>query len=176
MIIPLILVQLLINPNTMTLVEFNSTSNISDWFVVNDVVMGGRSDSGFYLNTEGNAVFKGNVSLENNGGFSMLKHRLSPISVAKYDKIVLKLKGDGKRYQFRLKSNSEEQHAYVSYFYTSGDWQIIEIPLSELYPTFRGRKLQMANYPAKIIEEIAILIGNKKAESFQLEIKWIALK
>lgn len=160
----------------MTLVEFNSSSNISNWFVVNDRVMGGRSDSDFYLNPEGNAVFKGNVSLENNGGFSILKHRLPPINVAKYDKIALKLKGDGKRYQFRLKSNSKEQHAYVSYFITSGNWQIIEIPLAELYPTFRGQKLQIANYPSKILEEIAILIGNKKVENFHLELKWIALK
>ncbi|PKQ61756.1 CIA30 family protein [Labilibaculum filiforme] len=164
------------NPNTATLVEFNSTSNISDWFVINDTIMGGKSDSGFYLNKEGDAVFKGNISLENKGGFSMLKHRLLPINVAKYDTIALKLKGDGKRYQVRLKSNSEEQHAYASYFVTSGNWQIIEIPLAELHPTFRGQKLQIANYPNKILEEIAILIGNKKAESFHLELKWIALK
>jgi NADH dehydrogenase [ubiquinone] 1 alpha subcomplex assembly factor 1 len=164
------------NTNTQTLVEFNSSTNLSDWYVVNDAVMGGRSDSDFYLNTEGNAVFKGFVSLENNGGFSMIKHPIENMEVGQYSKVVLKLKGDGKRYQFRLKSNAREQHAYVSYFLTSGDWQIIEIPLSELYPTFRGQKLQIENYPNKVLGEIAILIGNKKAESFQLEIKWIVLK
>lgn len=138
--------------------------------------MGGKSDSDFYLNQEGNAIFKGNVSLENNGGFAMVKHAFPTIDVKQYSTIILKLRGDGKRYQFRLKSNSDQQESYISHFLTSKEWQIVEIPLSELYPTYRGRKLEMPNYPGEVMEEIAILIGNKKAESFQIEIKWIAFK
>jgi NADH dehydrogenase [ubiquinone] 1 alpha subcomplex assembly factor 1 len=176
MITQILLVHLLMNTNTQTLVEFNPLTNLSDWYVVNDAVMGGRSESGFYINSEENAVFKGFVSLENNGGFSMIKHPIENMKVGQYSKVVLKLKGDGKRYQFRVKSSSSERHSYVSHFLTSGKWQIIEIPLIELYPSFRGRKLDIPNYPGKELEEVAILIGNEKAESFQLEIKWIVLK
>lgn len=163
------------NTNNQSIVEFNLLDKLSGWYIVNDTVMGGRSESGFYLNQEGNVIFKGYVSLENNGGFSMAKHIFPNTNVEKYSKIVLKIKGDGKRYQFRVKSDTNELHSYVTHFLTTGDWQIIEIPLSELYPTFRGRKLDIPNYPAKELEEIAILIGNKKAESFELEIKWISL-
>lgn len=176
MITHILLVHLLMNTNTLSIAEFNSNSKLSNWQIVNDVVMGGRSESGFYLNEEGNAVFKGYVSLENNGGFSMVKNIFPTIEVNEFSKILLKIKGDGKRYQFRVKSNTNEAHSYVSHFLTSGDWQIIEIPLSELYPTFRGRKLDIPSYPGEVMEEIAILIGNEKTESFQLEIKWIALK
>ncbi|WP_372753957.1 CIA30 family protein [Labilibaculum sp.] len=160
----------------MTLVEFNSSTNISDWFIVNDVIMGGKSNSDFYLNKEGNAIFKGFVSLENNGGFSMSKHPFEQTSIHQFSKIVLKLKGDGKRYQFRVKSNASDAHSYVSYFETNGEWQLIEIFLSQLVPTFRGQTLDKPNYPAKVLQEIALLIGNQKAESFQLEIKSIVLK
>lgn len=45
-----------------------------------------------------------------------------------------------------------------------------------MYPTFRGRKLDSPNYSADGIEEIAFLIGNKRAESFKLEIDAISLK
>ena len=37
--------------------------------------MGGRSDGNFNLNKEGFAVFHGEVSLENNGGFSSLRYQ-----------------------------------------------------------------------------------------------------
>ena len=45
-----------------------------------------------------------------------------------------------------------------------------------MYPAFRGRKLNAENYPGKQMEMMAFLIGNKKAESFQLEIESIELK
>jgi len=176
MITHILLVHLLMNSNTLSIAEFNPNSKLYNWQVVNDVVMGGRSESGFYLNQEGNAVFKGYVSLENNGGFSMVKNIFPSIEVNKFSKILLKIKGDGKRYQFRVKSNTNEAHSYISHFLTTGEWQIIEIPLSDLYPTFRGRKLSIPNYPAQLLEEVAILIGNKKSESFKLEIKWISMK
>ena len=176
MITHILLVHLLMNTNNQSIVEFNSLSKLTGWYIVNDAVMGGRSESGFFLNQEGNAIFKGFVSLENNGGFSMVKHIFTTTDVKKHSKIVLKLKGDGKRYQFRIKSNTNELHSYVTHFLTTGDWQVIEIPLSELYPAFRGRKLDLPNYPAEQLEEIAILIGNKRAENFELEIKWISLK
>ena len=45
-----------------------------------------------------------------------------------------------------------------------------------MYPAFRGRKLAMDNFSSEIIEEIAILIGNKKEQQFMLEIDEIYLK
>jgi hypothetical protein len=44
-----------------------------------------------------------------------------------------------------------------------------------MYASFRGRKLDKPNFSEKNIEEIAFLIGNKKAESFQLEINKLEL-
>ena len=89
---------------------------------------------------------------------------------------MIRLKGDGKRYQFRTKSNRYERHAYIYYFETTGNWQTIEIPLLKMYPTFRGRRLDIPNYPAEQLEQIAFLIANKKAESFELKIDWIGLE
>ncbi len=45
-----------------------------------------------------------------------------------------------------------------------------------MYPAFRGRTLNMDNLKPNKIEEIAILIGNKKAEKFRLEIDSISLQ
>jgi hypothetical protein len=67
-------------------------------------------------------------------------------------------------------------YIYIYNFKTSGNWQTITIPLSEMVPSFRGRKLDMPNYPAKVLEEVVILISNKKAERFSLEIDKITLE
>ena len=66
-------------------------------------------------------------------------------------------------------------HAYPVIVQTSGEWETIEIKLDEMYPSWRGMKLDMDNYPGETMEEIAFLISNKKAESFQLEIDNIEL-
>ncbi len=44
---------------TTTLFDFNTTSDISNWRVVDDVVMGGRSSGNFKINTDIDAAFPG---------------------------------------------------------------------------------------------------------------------
>lgn len=156
--------------------EFGPTSVSSRWTVVDDGVMGGVSSGKFHLNSQGHGVFKGRISLENNGGFSSLRYQPGHISTASHTKIVLMVKGDGKRYRFSIKHKLSDAHAYISYFNTTGDWQRIEIPLATLYPSFRGRRLEGANYCGDGIAEVAFLIGNKKAEEFQLEIATLVLE
>jgi len=155
--------------------DFNINSDIQNWNVVDDKVMGGRSSSQFSLNPEGFGVFKGVVSLENNGGFSSVRHRLKKTEVKKYTKIKLRLKGDGKNYQFRVKNNSRDYHSYISTFSTTNDWQNIEIALKDMYPSFRGRRLNIPNFSHDFIEQIVFLIGNKKNEEFKLMIDTIEL-
>lgn len=160
----------------MLLFDFTKTSDLSNWNVVDDVVMGGRSNGHFEINKEGNGVFYGNVSLENYGGFSSVRYRMGRQVVDSFKYCKIRLKGDGKRYQFRVKSDQYDRHSYIQYFETSGDWETIEIPLAEMYPTFRGRRLDMPNYPSIHLEEMAFLIANKKAEPFQIELDWITLE
>jgi len=128
------------------------------------------------LSPEGHGVFEGEVSLENNGGFSSLRYNFEEMQVAEYSKVIIRLRGDGKKYQFRIKANVRDYYSYISNFQTSGEWQEIEIPLKEMYPSFRGRRLNMPNFSQGSIEEIAFLIGNKKNEKFQLLIDKIEVR
>lgn len=156
--------------------QFSKISDISSWKVLGDSVMGGRSNGTFKLNENGNGVYTGKVSLENNGGFSILKHKFDKINVLGFSKIIFKIKGDGKKYQFRIKDSSDNSHSYVKSFETNGDIELIEVGLNSMYPTFRGRNLDKPNFSSNTIEEVAILIGNKKEENFQLEIVGIYLQ
>jgi len=159
----------------LLLVDFHRGADLSGWRIQDDVVMGGRSQGIFQLNEAGHGRFTGHVSLENNGGFSSLQWNFDPIDIQGYQVATLRVKGDQKRYQFRVQSNRAERHSYVYSFQTTGEWQTVEIPLKEMKPQFRGRKLDLPNYSAKTICHIRFFISNKKAESFQLEIDQITL-
>lgn len=160
----------------MTLLDFTSTNNISNWYVLTDNVMGGISESSFYINDDKIGVFKGKVRLENNGGFSSLRFRCGKTVLEGKKKVCIHLKGDGKTYQFRLKKESSDKHSYITKFDTSGKWETIEISLKNLYPSFRGKKRNLAPFLGNQLEEFGFLIGNKKEETFQLLLKRIELK
>lgn len=161
--------------NEFLLVNITKDTLPNEWQVVNDVVMGGVSESNFFINDDGHGIFEGEVSLENNGGFCSVKKDFKEINVKEFTKMILHLKGDGKRYQCRIKTFQSDRHSYAKYFETNSEWQEIIIPLEEMYPTFRGQNLSMSNYEPFIISELRFLIGNKKSESFRLEIDRITL-
>ena len=105
----------------LLLFDFTKKANIQDWRVVDDVVMGGVSSGSFSLNPDGFAVFEGAVSLENNGGFSSVRYRFPKVKTEGYSSIVIKLRADDKKYQFRIKTNSTDSHSFIAPFSTSGE-------------------------------------------------------
>lgn len=155
--------------------NFRSTKELDSWEVTDDVVMGGKSNSRFSINSERKGVFQGTVSTENNGGFSSVRYRFNPIKVEGFSKVKLKVRGDNQRFQFRLKEKQSDEHSFIQYFETNGEWQEIEIELNNLYPTYRGNKLDKPSFNGNYIEEIGFLIGNNKNEEFRIEIDSIYL-
>jgi len=162
--------------NSQLIFDFNHNANITDWKIVDDVVMGGRSNGQFKLDSDGNGVFSGDVSVENNGGFSSVRYQFEKINTTKESKVIIRLKGDGKEYQFRIKNNRNTYYSYITNFKTSGDWENIIINLKDLYPSFRGQTMNIPNFAGNSIEEIVFLIGNKKNESFTLVLDKIEIE
>lgn len=161
--------------NAQAILFDEDRNDIIDWWTVNDGVMGGLSEGTIRMNNQ-KAVFKGTVSTENNGGFSMVRGALNKMDVDSYSHFVLFIKGDGKEYQFRTKSNASQRHSYVCSFKTTGQWQEVIIPFDKLQARFRGREVNLPNFEGESLSEIAFLIGNKKNESFEFQIASIQLK
>jgi len=160
----------------MTLFDFNFESNIRNWKIVDDVVMGGRSNGNFKINDTGYGEFSGYVSLKNNGGFSSVRYNFNTVSSSNFKSFQLRIKGDGNPFQFRVKSSNRQRFSYIYTFNTSGDWETISIPFNKMEPAFRGYKLDQPNFDGVQMEEIAFLIGNKKEQSFKLFIDSIILE
>ena len=166
----------LITIQQMTLFDFNFESNIRNWKIVDDVVMGGRSNGNFKINDTGYGEFSGDVSLKNNGGFSSVRYNFNTVSSSNLKSFQLRIKGDGNPFQFRVKSSNRQRFSYIYTFNTSGDWETISIPFNKMEPAFRGYKLDQPNFDGLQMEEIAFLNGNKKEQSFKLFIDSIILE
>lgn len=162
------------NMNSQTIIkDFSKNNELISWKIVNDNVMGGKSEGNFEINEQKNAVFFGKISLENNGGFSMVKREFSPKIPVNSPKIVLKIKGDGNAYNLRIKAKIADYFSYSATFKTSKKWETIEINTFEMIPVFRGNTLSLPKFSSDSIEELAFLIGNKREEHFRLEIESI---
>jgi monofunctional biosynthetic peptidoglycan transglycosylase len=157
-------------------IDFKFPSEIDQWRIVNDGVMGGLSQSQILITNDKTALFQGNVSLENNGGFASVRTLPRPYKLAGYAGLIIRIKGDGKRYQLRLRTDNRfDGVSYQHSFSTQdGTWITVQIPFSDFVPTFRGRVL--ADVPPlspEQIQQIGFLIADKQAGPFRLEMDWI---
>jgi hypothetical protein len=147
------------------------------WRIQDDVVMGGRSDSQLKLTANNHAHFSGRVSLENNGGFCSIHQTVekNPYVIAKKSvAFILLLKGDGKAYNFRVRTPNG-RHSYGFTFPTKGgdQWETISIPFSSMEAEYHGESVEVPNYAGENIVEMQLLIGNNKEETFEILIESI---
>lgn len=155
---------------------FTPQTKVNEWRVMNDGVMGGISRSSLVLTDAGHGQFSGHVSLENYGGFASIQLSTMTKRTEETKFIVLRVKGDGKTYEFRMKGDVSQSESYVQPFATTGEWQNIKLAISAFYPQFRGRKLNIPNFNFSNIEQVSFLIANKQEEDFKLLIDFIGLE
>lgn len=163
-----------------TLFEFQNKKETNVWRIVNDGVMGGLSESQTSWDKKnGTMIFSGNVSLENYGGFASV--RTEPINFKKgtFKKILLRVKGDGKTYKFRMRNSSRfDGIAYSLDFKTKKDeWIEIELATDDFQPTFRGRIYsRYGKIDTNDLQQVGFLIAGKQEGKFQLEVDWIRIE
>jgi hypothetical protein len=167
--------SLFMQPTTNEVYKFTAATKVNEWRIVNDGVMGGVSKSSLGLTDLGYGQFFGHVSLANNGGFASIQLNQSIKLTDEIKHVLLRVKGDGKAYEFRLKSQLSQPESYVHQFITTGDWEIIKLPISDFYPQYFGRKLNRPNFNFSSIAQLSFLIANKQEEDFRLLIDWIGL-
>ena len=160
------------------LLDFEDTDKSGRWMVVNDDVMGGVSRSNVKLHSDGYLLFDGEVSTNYGGGFASVRTDYKNWEIEKYEGFILRVKGDGKTFQFRCRlGNNINQIAYRHYFQADNeDWQEIILPFKEFLPTYRGRVL--SNIPKldpKEIKQFGFMISDKQVGKFNLKIDWIGV-
>jgi NADH dehydrogenase [ubiquinone] 1 alpha subcomplex assembly factor 1 len=165
------------NPPVRILFEFKEPTTSTAWLIVNDGVMGGLSTSQMEISSEETALFQGHVTTANNGGFASVRTRPQVMDLKGFSGIRLRVKGDGKKYQFRIQTSRQfDGVAYRQFFVTERDqWQVLNIPFSDFVPVFRGRVLKdVPPLDPAVIQQIGFLLGDKQTGDFRLEVDWIA--
>jgi monofunctional biosynthetic peptidoglycan transglycosylase len=162
--------------------EIMDTSMIMDfeegaepWQTINDVVMGGVSSSTFTVQ-EGVARFEGEVSLENNGGFASARSRPAEHDLSAYDGVLLRVRGDGNRYAFRLRTTKAfDGVSYEARFETVKDeWTTVRLPFDAFQAVFRGNRVPgAAPLDLTSIQTFGVLIADKQEGPFHLDIDGI---
>ena len=147
-----------------------------NWIVVNDGVMGGLSQSSFTKPAAEFASFTGEVSLRNNGGFASVRTRLTERLDASAERLDLRVRGDGRTYQVRLRTDGNlDGIAYRTEVATEpGEWITVSLPLADFEPVFRGRRLVgVPVLRAEDVQQLGLMIADKREGRFRLDVKWI---
>ena len=155
------------------MLEDFSENDLLSWSIVDDTVMGGRSRGSFKINNNV-GEFKGYLSLANNGGFSSVR-AYYPYDLIGISSITLRIKGDGRKYNFRVRTNKNSWVSYSHSFSTeSNTWQEITLNIQDFFPTYRGYNVQNVQRLSELlIREIGIMISDKNEGNFALMIDWI---
>jgi transforming growth factor-beta-induced protein len=151
---------------------------IGSWSTVLDCVMGGLSTGKVGQPAPGILRFTGELSLENNGGFSQMRTAVREGICAGADGFVLEVRGDGRKYTFDVRVSNVRMMAgsFQQQFETrNGEWTQVRLLLDgfRLYSFGRAVKNAPALDAAKI-ESIGVTIADKQAGPFALDVRSIA--
>ena len=162
------------NSQILDVINPKKNIGIKNWNIVNDDVMGGISTSTMSLNKEKNLLFKGNLSLENNGGFasSTLSLEKNILNEVKFFKI--KFKGDGNSYKLRFRQNNIRASYSHDFKSSKDEWIEVDLRVEDFKATWRG--YSYSDYPAlepKEVISMGLQISDKQEGEFILEIEYI---
>jgi len=159
------------------LFDFGDAGSVAGWVNVDDTVMGGVSSSSSMWQA-GQMVFTGDLSLDNNGGFTSTR---SPVDaglgtlLADASKVIVDATGDGKTYLLQLRTGDDAQ--YIQRFATTaGAEQAYPLDLAafEAVGRFLAPVPDAAPLdPAKVVQVVIYLL-DKQDGSFRLAVRRIA--
>ena len=153
----------------MLIDDFSRTDGRSalgtEWQTFTDQVMGGVSRGSAVRDTVAQRPclrLRGEVSLENNGGFVQValsvRQQNRPLDAGAFSGIRLTATGNGETYYIHLRTGDTRLpwQYYQAAFQTDGQWREIDIP----FTAFRPENLRAALDPSRI-ERIGVVAAKK---------------
>jgi len=125
---------------------FQSASDLEGWQKLDDVIMGGNSDSALSLSDSGHGfTWSGKLVLEGGGFCGARSYERGVMDLGAYDGISLRVRGSGETLKLNLKTDdlNEPEDTYQATFDVpeSGDWADVFIPWHEFVPVKRARSV-----------------------------------
>ena len=156
------------------LFDFDSPGSVDGWYVQNDTVMGGVSSSSVNWD-DGDLVFSGVLSTENNGGFASTRGPIiEAITEPVFDAIAVESQGDGRTYLLQVRTDTDN---YVQRFTPQSMMSKSMLALDDFVAT-DWRLEPLANRPplmSNAIRQLAIYLLDKQVGEFVLRVGSFAL-
>lgn len=149
-----------------------------DWAIVNDTVMGGRSEATIQWDKQGAMVWSGYLSLENNGGFVSIRSSGSTFDWSDYQGVEVILEGNGRDVQVSAQRLDRMIRAggYRALVPTvlQGETRIY-IPFTAFELKRFGRSIQGPPLTQGLskIGQIGLLMADKREGPFRVQLKSI---
>lgn len=155
---------------------FDTPSEVDEWGILTDVVMGGKSWANLALAEPGIARFSGEISLaDQSAGFAQTRSPEVEDPSADVAGWQVRVRGDGKSYMISV--NTSDSHRGVYYraeFSTQeGKWETIDFALEDFKPHFRGFWVAHGGIDPANVVSIGFMIAGRQEGPFSLEIDWV---
>lgn len=160
-------------------IDFGKKKDGTSWQVVNDGVMGGLSERDAVL-TDDSVLFKGTVSLDNNGGFSSLRSSYSKKELSKYKEVEIRYRSKGISMAMTF---SVSRRWYIPNYKTSlsgtkGKWKTEIFTLKDFQKHYIGKPLDetLDDEALEKIIRYGFITDEKKYGDFEFEIDYFEFK
>ena len=156
-------------PVAMTLFDFDSADEAS-WQIVNDGVMGGRSQ-GYVEVSEGVLRFTGTLVTQGGGFTSVRADR--PVDLTGYDGVELRVRGGGRTFEVEVDDGTRRRGRRVSRrapFETGEAWAWVRVPFSALQTTVFGQSVSAPPINLADVGHFGLYILDGQDGPFRLEV------
>ncbi|CAI8431051.1 MAG: Uncharacterised protein [Flavobacterium sp. SCGC AAA160-P02] len=173
------LISVFITQSKTYKIDFGIAKNGNNWWVVNDGVMGGLSE-GIKILTKNSILFKGIISLDNNGGFSSLRRSLADKDLTQYNEVEIRYRslGISQALTFAVSNRWYIPNYKVRLEGTLGQWETRTIKLSDFKKFYLGNPMNdyLKKEAIQKIVRIGVITDEKKYGGFEFEIDYIEFK
>ena len=157
-------------PACRSLADFDDPGANERWTMRNDDVMGGRSIGGVRFEDSA-MVFSGNIDT-NGGGFSSVRLTLLEAFEPGDDRVVLRVRTDGRGYRVLLEDRARPRIVYRADFpdLEPGGWETIEVAFPTLQPSVSGDPVEAPAFEPEAAWRIGLMLNDVEAGPFELAV------
>lgn len=157
-------------------IDFSSEEALGSWRIVNDGVMGGRSE-GARFHEEDHLVFTGTINT-NGGGFSSLRKQVEPGTLSGASGLTLNARSDGRAYRMTFRTSERWRGRSVSYqaaipTSNADGWSDVDVSFADMDTSVFGRTVQAAPFDPSDVREIGIILADGQDGPFRFELSSI---
>lgn len=159
------------------MMNFSDPDAVSRWQIVNDGVMGGRSQGARFFE-DNHMVFAGTINT-NGGGFSSLRRRMATGDLSGADGIGLRVRSDGRAYKLTFRTSERFRGRSVSYQKPIpqtdvGEWVDVTVPFTDMETSVFGFSVRADPFDPADVREMGIILADGIDGDFRLEVESVS--